>query len=47
MRKILSSALAGLLLVVSTPAFAEPSADDRAIARSLFDQGREIGRAHG
>lgn len=44
MRKILSSALVGLLLVVSTPAFAEPSADDRAVARSLFDQGRELVR---
>lgn len=42
MRKILCTALAGLVLLAATPAFAEPSPDDRAVARSLFDQGRAL-----
>lgn len=42
MRKILCTALAGLVLLVANPAFAEPSPDDRAVARSLFDQGRAL-----
>jgi hypothetical protein len=43
MRKILSAALTGLVLLLSTPAFAaEPSTDDRAVARSLFEQGRTM-----
>jgi len=42
MRKLLSTALTGLVLVISTSAFAEPSPDDRAVARSLFEQGRTL-----
>lgn len=43
MRKILSTALTGLVLLLATSAFAaEPKADDRAVARSLFEQGRTM-----
>ncbi len=42
MRTILSGAVAGLLLLAATTSFAEPSADDRTVARSLFDQGRAL-----
>ena len=40
MKKPLAIALCALSLLSAAPAFAEPTADDRAVARSLFDQAR-------
>lgn len=42
MRKLLCIALMGLFLLLPRSSFAEPSADDRAVARSLFEQGRTL-----
>jgi hypothetical protein len=44
MRKLLvTSLMAGVLVLAApAPAFAEPAADDRAVARALFDQGRVL-----
>lgn len=42
MRPFLATTILGLGLLVAAPAFAEPSADDRALARSLFEQGRNL-----
>ena len=40
MKKHLAIALCGLAILSAAPAYAEPTADDRAVARSLFDQAR-------
>jgi hypothetical protein len=42
MRKLVVTTILGLGLLLTAPAFAEPSADDRAVARSLFDDGRNL-----
>ena len=44
-RKLLAATTCAFVLLASSPAFADPSAADRTLANSLFEEGRALGKA--